>query len=426
MSLEPTSTFGRPHRTLSMRAFNGLGRLLRRCGLRRPLCAERILAGACRRADRNDFGELDVREPLERLVDSLEQDNRLTPLGRLLLGNQLEGFAVARLGVVAALKEHPEILKEQISRPLFVLGLHRTGSTLLHRLLAADSAGRALALWELNQPGPTPPAEKDRRIRETRRRIALFTGRLVPGFQSLHPMDAEAPEECFPLLMNTFRSLTFNHYGSIRSYREWLVGLGDANTLRVYEEYHSQLQLRQWGCPPRRWVLKAPVHAYGLAALLRLFPDACVVQTHRALAEVLPSLCSLRLLEHGLYSDNPDPHRIAAEAAKHVNDLLDAARRAREAHPGRVHDVSYRDLVSDPLGTARSIYERFDLPWASETEAGMRAWLAANPQGKHGRHRYSLEQFGLDRAAVDRLFPDYPECFGLPAFGEDRQCKERA
>jgi hypothetical protein len=415
MPPEPTRTFERPHRTPAMRLFNGLGRLLRRCGWRRSLDAGRILDAACRRTGLNDFGELDVREPLERLVASLERENALTPLGRLLIRHEFVQFAAARLGVVAALKEHPEIRHEPVSRPLFVLGLPRSGSTLLQRLLAQDPDSRPLFPWELLRPTPGPAPDRVRQIRRTRRALSVLTRYLAPRMQAMHPTGAEEPGECCLLLMNTFRWPTFRRYGSCHSYLEWLDGQGEDGLLRLYEDYRRQLQLLQWRCPPRRWVLKTPSHAYGLGALLRLFPDACVVQTHRDLAHVLPSTCSLRATTRGIHADDVDPRRIAAESAVDLRArFLDPALRAREAHPGRVHDVTYRELVGDPVGTARAIYARFGLPWEAEVEGRMQAWLAANPQGKHGRHRYSLEQFGLDRAAVAGLFPGYPQCFGLP------------
>jgi hypothetical protein len=157
------------------------------------------------------------------------------------------------------------------------------------------------------------------------------------------------------------------------------------------------------------------LHAYALETLLELFPDACVVQTHRDLAQVIPSLCSLRLIGRGVYSEDPDPRRVVGEASDHVLRLLRGALRARERHPGRVYDLAYRDLVADPHGVVRRINEHFGLPLSAAAEEAMRVWLANNPQGKHGRHRYSLEQFGLDRDTAHRLFPGYPECFGVPA-----------
>jgi hypothetical protein len=414
MSSDAHSTIERPPQTLPVRVFNGVGRLLRRCGWRRPLDAEAILAAARRRAGLDDFGPLDVREPLGRLVASLEEENHLTPLGRLLVRQELVRLAAARLGVVAALRRRPEVLGLALPRPVFVLGLPRTGSTLLHRLLAQDPAARALRLHEMARPA-AGPADEPRRLRRSRRSLAVFTTYFAPGLQSVHPMDAEAPEECRWLLLNTFRTLAFSQFGTVNRYLSWLDALGEDHTRRVYEDYGRQLRLLQSGRPPRRWVLKCPLHAYALNTLLELFPDACVVQTHRRLAEVIPSLCSLRLIGHGAYAEPADPRRVAAESIEHVLRLLRPALRARQAHPGRVYDVAYRDLVRDPLEAVRGIYSHFGLPLSAAAEGAVRVWLANNPQGKHGRHRYSLEQFGLDPDGIDGLFPNYPECFGLVA-----------
>jgi hypothetical protein len=413
------STFERPPQPLPVRVFNGVGRLLRRCGWRRPLSAEGIVHAARRRTGFDDFGDLDVREPLGLLVESLEQENRLTPLGRCLIRRSLARLVEARLAVVSKVKEHPEVLQQEVSRPIFVLGLPRTGTTLLHRLLAQDPAARTLYLWETIWPAQEAAPHRDPRIRRTRRALAL-TFRLMPRLQSIRPLSADAPEECRLLLMNTFRTPGFGQYGTITGFLRWLDGLGDENTLQVYREYRRQLQLLQWQRPPRRWVLKCPMHAWGLEALLRLFPDACIVQTHRELAEVIPSACSMRATHHGLYVEDFDPGRIAAEATEYLaRRILPAALRARSAHPGRVFDVSYRQLVRDPLGVVAGIYQRFGLALSAQAEEGMRTWLADNPQNKHGPHRHSLEQFGLDRAAIDRLVPGYPACIGLPAVEQD-------
>jgi hypothetical protein len=217
-------------------------------------------------------------------------------------------------------------------------------------------------------------------------------------------------------MMNTFRTPFFGQWGVISGYAKWLDGLGLENKLRVYESYRQQLQLLQRGRPSRRWVLKSPIHATGLEALLQVFPDAGVVQTHRDLAEVVPSTCSLFATFRGMYSDNVDLSRLGTHLIQNlVHRSLGVALRVRAAHPGRVCDVVYRDLVRDPTGTVRRIYERFGLPMSADLATNLQDWLAANPQDKHGRHRYSLEQFGLDRAAIDQLFPGYPESFGLAA-----------
>ncbi len=417
MSSETTFTFDRPHRPLPIRIFNGVGRLLRRCGWRRPLSAERILARACRRTGLDDFGELDVREPLRRLVESVEQENELTPLGRLIIRRELVQLASARLRIQAALKEHPEVLHERVDQPVFILGLGRTGSTLLHRLLAEDPQARAPRYGETMDPASARSSAAGAHVRQARRQFA-WAAFLAPGLPSIHPLDAEAPEECRLLLMNTFRCPIFTQYGFMTSYVKWLQAGGPAEKLRVYEAYRRQLQLLQWRCPPRRWVLKCPAHSWGLEALLQVFPDACVVQTHRDLAEVVPSLCSLLATFRGLYSDTVDPRRLGPLVLESVvGHRLDANSRARESHPGRMMDVIYRHLVRDPVGAVREIYKRIGLPWNAELEKNVRDCLARNPRDKHGKHRYSLEQFGIDRAEVERMFPGYPESFGREAVG---------
>jgi hypothetical protein len=418
MSADATYTFERPHRPLAIRIFNGVGRLLRRCGWRRPLSAEDILARACRRTGLDDFGELDVREPLRRLTEGVEQANPLTPMGRLLIRRELVQLACARLRIRAALKEHPEVLEERVERPVFVLGLGRTGSTLLHRLLAQDPQVRAPRYGETIDPAAASSSANGTHLRRARRQFA-WAAFLAPGLPSIHPLDAEAPEECRLLLMNTFRCPFFGQYGFTSSYGKWLDALGLEEKLRIYRAYRQQLQLLQWRCPPRRWVLKCPIHSWGLEALLQVFPDACVVQTHRELAEVLPSTCSLMATFRGLYSDAVDPRLLGPLAIENVvGRRLDATRRARETHPERIMDVIYRHLVRDPAGTVRQIYEHFGLPWSDAMEKNIRDWLARNPRDKQGRHRYSLEQFGLDRATVEQMLPGYPESFVRPVAGQ--------
>jgi hypothetical protein len=416
VSADSNGTFERPYRPFPVRVFNGVGHLLRRCGWRRPLDAERILARARRRTGLSDFGPLEVREPLTRLVEALEQENQLTPLGRLLIRHELVQLCSARLRVEAAVREHPEILDEQIDRPVFILGLGRTGSTLLHRLLAQEPQVRALRYGETIDPAKAAfSSSVALQVGRARRQFAVVA-RLAPGLRSIHPLDAEAPEECRLLLMNTFRATIFGQYGFISSYGKWLNGLGLEDRLPIYEAYRRQLQLLQWRRPARRWVLKCPIHSWGLEALLGVFPDAGVIQTHRDLAEVIPSMCSLLATFRGLYADGVDPRRLGPTVLQNVvGRRLGSTLQAHTTHPGRVQDVVYRDLIRDPVGTILGIYERLGLPAGDETEARIRDWLARNPQNKHGKHRYSLEQFGLDRDTIERSYPEYPECFGIPA-----------
>jgi hypothetical protein len=401
-----------------MRVFNSVGRGLRRLGWKRPLNADDVLAGARRRARLDDFGDESFVEPLRVLLESFEEDAELTPLGRLMIRLNCVYYALSRLRVRHALKAIPEIPGQPVRRPVFVVGLPRTGTTLLHNLLCQDPSGRPLLLWEGFQPAPDPhlrPGKKDPRVRQARRLVWL-TDRLAPQLRTVHPLGAEEPEECTQLLLCSFLTPAFLLLGRVSGYADWLRGQTPDDVRRTYEDYRSQLQLLQWGGPDGHWVLKSPAHSFGLDAILSLFPDAAVIQTHRNLAQVLPSACSLFGIVRGVYSDAVDPLQLGPELARRLHQgLIDPALRAREAHPGRVFDVSYDALVRDPLGTVRAIYAHFGREMDPEMGPRMERWLAANPANKHGKHHYDLAQFGLTREAVDREFADYQERFGVSA-----------
>ncbi len=403
-------TFDRPYRTLLWRAFNAVGGLLRRCGRRCPLSVDRVVARARWQTGLDDWGEEQGHEPLRRLLESFEETARLTPLGRTLIRATCVQMVKARLSVRQAIQAHPEVLAERVVRPVFVLGLPRTGTTLLHKLLCQDAGGRPLLLWETLWPAAAPdlsPRRRARLLRLARLYVNLYTRRLMPQVRSIHPMEAEGPEECTLLLLNSFQSPAWAVYGSLPRYLGWLRGLGAAERRRAYEEYRLQLQLMQWGSPVRHWVLKSPFHGFALDTLLDLFPDACVVQTHRDPPQVVASACSLYAVLRGVNTDVLDCRRLGGEVVEHLKqDILEPLRRARSAHPGRVFDVQYQDLVRDPVAVVNRIYDHAGRKVDPGMEERMRRWLAENPPNKHGTHRYDLGQFGLSRAAVEALFAD--------------------
>jgi hypothetical protein len=410
-------TFERPYRTLGARLFNGIGRRLRRWGWRRRLSMDDILAAARRRTGLTDWGDERFLEPMRVLLASLEDEARLNPLGRLFMRLNLRHFVGNRLLVRQYLKDHPEALDKPVTRPLFVVGLPRTGTTLLHNLLCQDPTRRAPLFWELLQPAPAP-GRRDRRPPVARRLVHFLDRWGAPQLRTVHTLHADGPEECTCLLFNTFVNPAFFLFGDVSGYIDWLRGRGRELLPWAYEEYRTYLQVLQ--CQGRRaaWVLKSPVHAFALDALLQVFPDACVVQTHRDMNEVLPSACSLFAIMQGLYSDDVDARRLGPAVAESLRMHLDSyTERARDLDSTRVLDVAYRALLADPTGTVRGIYRHFNLDESEAMEQGMRRWLAENPANKHGVHRYDLEQFGLSRQQVERLFGPYQEQFIKPAAG---------
>jgi hypothetical protein len=306
---------------------------------------------------------------------------------------------VNRLLTEQAFAEHPEMAQTPIERPLYILGFPRTGTTLLHSLLACDPASRWLRLWEGLHPAPAPESlEDDPRIATTRAWVAGFE-KLVPNLARAHKLDATGPEECLWLIEHTFADLIFELRAHVPSYSKWLAEHeGDESW---YRYYRRQLQMLGWKCRGSHWVCKAPRHLPGLGGLLSVFPDARIVQTHRGAESVLPSICSLCEITQSAASDTVDK---AAIGAHWHQRLLEIERRSTEvraaADPEQFLDVQYADLVGDPIGTVRLIYEHHGLDYSTEFENGMNQWLADNRQHKHGAHRYSLEEYGLDAKTV--------------------------
>lgn len=397
-----------------VRLLNAVGR---RAGDRGPLGppdADDLLRDARRRTGLSDLGP-DTGDALDRLVDAVNAESRLTALGRLIVTRMLRTFVAQRLRIVAAHRRSPALSAMPVTRPVFVVGYWRTGTTLLHNLLAQADGARPLYMHEAVDP--LPPALRGT-ARDTRplqfglQQRGLYY--LSPEITRIHDFNG-GPAECLRLLGRSFVSHLFPHMVPAPSYEAWLWGLDDAAFAPVYALHRMQLQTLQADGRPGHWVLKSPAHLPTLPALLAEYPDAIVVQTHRDPAKVLGSLSSLVSLGVGLLADAPDPRVIGRQVLDRTERTLARVDRARAAVGDRVVDVRYADLVRDPVAVVAGIQDRAGRPLSAAAEARMRAWLAANPQGKHGAHRYSLAQFGLDPAAVERFAGPYRDRYGVPA-----------
>jgi hypothetical protein len=416
MKSDIARTFEKPYRTHGARLFNLIGRQLRRWGWGKRLSINDILDSACRSTKLSDWGDERFHEPLQVLVKSLEEEAQLNPLGRVFMRLNFRHFAANRLRVRHFLKLHPEALAEPVPRPLFLVGLPRTGTTLLYNLLSQDAARRSLLMWEALQPVPevdVASGKRDRRLAKARRLVTIVDRWGAPQLKTVHPLHADGPEECTCLLFNTFVSPAFLLFGNIPAYSEWLNGRGRELLTWVYEEYRTYLQVLQYQGRRAPWVLKSPAHFFGLEALLKVFPDACVVRTHRDMNQVIPSTCSLFAIMQGLYSDDVDCRQLGPRVARSIAMYLDS-QADREGEAKRVINIQYRSLLSDPLAVARKIYSHFGLAVDEEMERRMRQWLAENPANKHGVHQYDLEQFGLTRQDIEGMFGLYQESFATP------------
>jgi Sulfotransferase family len=407
----------RPRLPLPLRALNAVGRAARAAGL--PLLeldAEAQLAAASARSGLSDFGDPRFRAPLRLLFDSYQRDARLTAFGRMLVRRDAQRLLENRLHLVDTLSKHPEILRGEIRAPIFVLGLPRTGTSILHELLAQDPANRVPMTWEVQRLWPPPERESfetDPRIAEAERHYS-GVDRVLPDFKRIHRMGARLPQECVALTCHDFASLVFHTSHRVPSYQEWL----DSADLRfVYESHRRQLQYLQWRCPAERWVLKSPGHLWALSALLAVYPDARIVQTHRDPLRVLASLAHLVTVLRSMASDAADTREIGADWTRRLADGLErtiAVRTSGALPPERVFDIQFGEFVGNEIATIRRLYEHFGLALSGEAEARMARYLAANPKDGQGTHRYALGEAGLDAAGERRRYAAYQEHFRVP------------
>lgn len=418
MARDPVNAAQLPagYRPLPLRALNAVGPRFERLGWSGFRLDEAdLLATARRRARLDDFGEETFRPGLRKLLESLQRDAELNTFGRYFARRQVLELLCHRLRLAEHRKRHPELEDERIERPFFVLGLPRTGTTLLYGLLAQDAACRSPLSWEVDAPCPPPEAATsptDPRIRSTERRFEQLR-RLAPGFQAIHPIGALLPQECVVITACEFLSVRFEMCFDVREYQRWLVHQDMASAYRFHRRFLQHLQSRH---PGERWVLKSPGHLGSIETLLAEYPDARIVQTHRDPLRVIPSVSSLEYTMRKVASDRVEPHEIGRQQLWLWSTLLEQGMRARARRPehaGQFLDLHYQEILSDPLGCVRRVYRHFDLELRPETEARAQAFLARHRRDEHGSHHYSLAAFGLDPEAVWDAFESYTARFGV-------------
>ena len=372
-----------------------------------------------RKARRNtglrDFGDDLHLEPLRILCEHTRHGKPMTAFGRISTRVDLRMRLQNKLRIHSLLSDHPEILQQPVHQPIFILGLPRTGTTLLHRLLAVDAGNRALRTWEMVQPVPPPEPDaldSDPRIGRVEKAMDLLD-HVAPAVKMMHETRSNLPDECLLLMANGLVSgLYCASWDS--PYLDWFM---KQDHTPAYRFHKKQLQLLQWKFSPRRWVLKAPWHLYCLGSLLNVYPDARIVQLHRDPLEILPSLASLwTTLRAAMYED-VDPMAVGAEATMRASSLLNRGMELRADEERKAgseavfQDVSYLEFVENPIGTVAKIYAGFGLELGERAASNMHRYLEENRQGKYGKHQYQLERFGLEAETQRENFRAYCERF---------------
>lgn len=378
----------------------------------RPDTARTLIARAERQTGLDDWGDAGFREGLQVLIESLERDVEPHDNGRLFLLNLLYHALVNRLLLNRELARAEDALRQPVRNPLVIAAPPRSGSTLLHRLLARHPDALFLPSWALLEPMPPPPSLRrpDPGRRERAQATLNMQAELSPTLGVRHAIDADVPEDDEFLQLSSFRSMVYWAFGPVHGYVEWLAGQPRA---RRYRSLARQLQILQRDRRGSHWVLKSPVHFYELGTLLDELPDADVIVIHRDPLEVLPSLHSTFVALHATVTDRP---KRARAIATNTDALTSAAARLVELadgpHAERIHHLAYRELAADPIAAAKYIHERFGLTWNEAVASEMKAWLAAHPRHERGEHRYDLESYGQNPDEIRARFGRYLGRFG--------------
>jgi len=380
------------------------------------LATDPLIETACAQTGLDDFGAGSFRLGLERLVDGLNAEARLNEIGRAMAPMTVLGHLTNRLQVTDWHRRHPEIGETDVTPPIVMIGMGRTGSTILHDLFGQDPANRVPRTWEVDHPTPPPEAatyESDPRIAESQAGIDLAY-EVRPELRSMHPMGARLGQECIVITGGEFASAIFNSQYQLPSYLRWVTR--EADMAPAYRWHRQFLQLLQWRNPGGRWVLKTGAHLWALPALTAEYPDAFIVQTHRDPLRIIASLSSLFAVVQATASDGVTMADVAAQWADPVLDALDRSVTAREdgtVRADRVVDVHYGEFMADPFRTIRSIYDGSGAELTADAEARMRRFLEENRADRHGAHEYSFADTGLDPDYVRERAHRYVEYFDV-------------
>ena len=367
---------------------------------------DELLDQAAAACSLGDFGS-GFEPGLTVLVDAIRQDVAIHEGNVQTMCAQTLGLLISRAHSQEGWKRRPDCLRQPIRAPVVVTGIPRTGTTALHKLLSIDPQFQGLEQWLIGTPMPRPPRATWNDHPLYRAAVASQEAFLqaVPSLRVAHEVNADEVDECLNLLAQSFVS----HYPStglgLPHYDRWWRTQDEASS---YRRYADNLRLIGADSPGQRWLLKNPGHLTHLDALLDVFPDACIIQTHRDPAKCIPSVCALIWPVRNFFQGRQtDPALIGPRDLELWAWSAERAQRVREARPERFFDVRYTDFRRDPIAVVRAIYRHFGLALSDETEQRMRQWLAGNPRDKHGQHEYQAERFGLSEAAIHERFADY-------------------
>jgi Sulfotransferase family len=371
---------------------------------------DELIANARAETGLTEFDAPDIEGPLRILTRALREEARLTPGGRYFWSGRLHGILVTRLRGRDWVRRHPEILEERVPPPLVILGLSRTGTTLLHRLIAADTRFYSAAWWECRFPVPAPDdMDGAKRIAVAKAEVAAML-EANPDLLSIHPFDAMGADEDILLMDQTLLSTTSETMACIPGYYEWL----RTQDLRpAYDYWYRTIQLLQWqkrrrGVTAERWVLKTPMHLGHVDKIVDIFPDATFAQTHRDPLATIPSYASMIYELWRGVGETANPVEAGRQTSGTLEHDLNRCLAVRDTLPsGKFIDIDFRDTVNDPESVVERIYGHIRLPMTDTARRQIGEYMSSHPREGRPKHAYSMEQFGFTREDIERRFVEY-------------------
>ncbi len=374
------------------------------------LDAEEIIATAERTTGLSDFGEGDWRAHYDAFMRALESESDLHLAGRITTRTELVRALRNRLKLAALWRERPEILESEITRPAFIVGSPRSGTSILHELMAQDPATRAPAMWEISHP--TEALEGDA-IAEVADDVTQYWHDLQPEYETMHANSGYLPNECIFITLHEFLS---DHWGGNHVVPSYDKHLQRANPRPAFEFHRRFLKTLMQRGGSRRWLLKSPSHVFQLRPLLDVYPDARIVRTHRDPTKTLASSISLMGTLKWMRCNQVDmsqaPGRLAFGYA-YIYQREIEQRESGELPAEQFIDVRFEDVVRDPVGTVERVYERLDWPIDEDVRTRIADYAARKPKGSRGVHSYSLEGVGLDVETERERYRFYMERYGI-------------
>lgn len=411
---QTSNNYHQPYRPLPIALLNNIGNLAGKMGFSPALNIDNMITHAKRKTGLNDFGDTWFLEPLKVLVESINNEAQLNTLGILIQKGRIEDALANRLRIEAICKKHPEIIDIDLGNIVVIAGLQRTGTTTLHRLLAANSDMRSLRSWEALNPLPLEneksgePSKRINKAKLAEKGLAY----LAPEFFAIHPVEFDAPEEDILLLDLSFMTQSPEATMYVPSYADWLE---ENDSTKAYQYLKKTLQVLHFLHPAKHWVLKTPHHMEYLDVLLNVFPQAKIIQTHRDPQKTMGSFCSMVAHGRGIFSDHVDAKEVARHWTRKVERMMHLSMNVRQQRDNNNFlDISYYDLMKDPLAELEKIYAFANIDFTATARQATIETQKRNKQHRYGKHIYHLDDFDLSTEIIESKFGFYREHYQIP------------